>query len=372
MTRARALAAESSATAGETDRGGRFPAEVYAAAAAAGLTGIAVPAAYGGIQLSTRGQAAVIEALAHGCAAVVGAVIGNGIQAAQTLLHGDSDAARERLLPALVRGERQIAFAITEECAGSDAAALRCRAVNVDGGWRLTGDKVLINRASLSSSAVVFATVDPALRHRGVTAFLVNLVQPGIGIGKPINKTGQRGLPTESIHLQEAFVPACDRLSEVGKGFGLMMKVINRARVMVAANAVGRMSAALEFTVGHIQQREQFGTPLAKLDGVKVEITEMAVQVATGRCLTQAAAALLDEGGTEQVMYCAMAKLHTTEACIEVCRRAMLLCGGYGYTDVLPVERMLRDALAGQIVDGANPVQRQIVAGELFKHYATH
>jgi len=354
-------------TAALADHSGQFPTAAYQAAASADMLGIAIPTKYGGLGVSAVAQATVIEALAGGCAAVVGAVIGNGIQAALTILYGISDSARQRVLPSLLRGEQQVAFAITETSAGSDAAALGCRATQIDGGWQLVGEKVMINRASLSSSAIVFATVDPALSHRGITAYLVNLHQKGISIGAPLDKMGQRGLPTESIRLEEAFVPVADQLSDVGQGFALMMKVINRARTMVAANAVGRMSKALDVAVAHIKTREQFGAPLAMLDAVRAEIADMAVAVETGRCLTQLAAGAIDRASPDQVLYAAMAKLRATDACIDVCRGSMLICGGMAYTNAFPLERMLRDAMAGQIVDGANPVQKQVIAKEIFK-----
>jgi acyl-CoA dehydrogenase len=294
-------------------------------------------------------------------------VIGNGIQAALTILHGGSGGVRERILGQLVRGETQVAFAITESAAGSDAAALKCRVTRDGSSWRLEGEKVMINRASLSSFAIVFATVDPALRHKGIAAFLVDLRQGAVSIGPRLEKMGQRGLPTESIRFDGARVAEEDRLSEIGGGFALMMKVINRARTMVAANAVGRMSAALDVALAHVQAREQFGKPLAALPAVRAEVADMAIAVEAARCLTRLAAQSLDHDSMEQARYAAMAKSLATGSCIDVCRAAMLLCGGMAYTDTFPLERMLRDALAGQIVDGANPVQKQVIAAEILK-----
>jgi acyl-CoA dehydrogenase len=364
---AQALAASSGPAAAQADRRREFPAAAYEAAAEAGLVGIAVPAEFGGTGVSSVAQAEVIEALAHGCAAVVGAVIGNGVQAALTILHGESGNVRERILGPLVRGETQVAFAITESSAGSDAAALKCRATRDGSSWRLEGEKLMINRASLSSFAIVFATVDPALRHKGIAAFLVDLRQAGVSIGPRLEKMGQRGLPTESIHLDGALVPDEDRLSEVGGGFALMMKVINRARTMVAANAVGRMSVALAVALAHVQEREQFGKPLSALPSVRTELADMAIAVEAARCLTRHAARALDDDDREQARLAAMAKALATGSCIDVCRAAMLLCGGMAYTEAFPLERMLRDAMAGQIVDGANPVQKQVIAAEILK-----
>src|SRR5690606_12280332 len=132
---------------------------------------------------------------------------GNGIQAALPILYGATEELRRSLLPELVSGKRQVALAITEANAGSDMASLRCRATRVSGGWRLDGEKVLISRASLSDHAIVFATIDPDLRHRGITAFLANLQLTGVTVGPALSKMGQRGLPTESIRLEGAFVP---------------------------------------------------------------------------------------------------------------------------------------------------------------------
>lgn len=355
-------------SAASADSTGRFPDDAYSAAAASGLVGIAIPRAYGGEGISVSAQAAVIEALANGCAAVVGAVIGNGIQAALSILHGASEELRRSVLPALLQGKRHVAFAITEQTAGSDAAALTCSASRVDEGWKLDGEKVMINRSSLSDAAIVFATVNPELRHRGITAFLVDLRQAGVSVGPLMNKMGQRGLPTGSISFDGAFAPDTYRLGDVGGGFALMMKVVNRARTMVAANAVGRMSAAFRFAVSHSRSRKQFGAPLANLDMVRAEIADMAVAVESARSLVRVAADAVDAGSADEALYAAMAKLHATDACIEVCRRAMLLCGGMGYSDLYPVERMLRDAMAGQIVDGANPIQKQIIAKEILKN----
>jgi alkylation response protein AidB-like acyl-CoA dehydrogenase len=364
---ARRCAAASLAEAADADRSGVFPEAAYRSAAEAGLVGMAVPQAHGGHGVSVAAQAAIIEALAGGCAAVVGAVIGNGVQAALSLLHGAEPELRRRVLPPLVLGQTQIAFAISEPEAGSDAAALQCRATRTLDGWRIDGEKTMVNRATLSSAAIVFATVDPALRHKGVTAFLVDLEQPGVEIGPPMRKTGQKALPTGPIRFEGATVPDSRRLGDVGGGFALMMKVVTHARTMVAANAVGRMSGALEHAVNHVRHRRQFGAPLADLDMVKAEIADMAVALSAARCLTARAALAMDESLGDETVAAATAKLFATDACIDVCRRAMLLCGGMGYSDAHPVERMMRDALAGQVVDGANPIQKQIIAKELLR-----
>lgn len=355
------------AGAADADRAGRFPEDSYRAAAEAGLVGMAVPQTYGGHGVSAVAQVAIIEALAGGCAAVVGAVIGNGIQAALSLLHGASPELCKRVLPPLVRGQIQVAFAISEPDAGSDAAAMQCRATRTSDGWRIDGVKTMVNRAALSSAAVVFATTDPALRHRGITPFLVNLEQAGVAIGPPMRKMGQRALPTAPISFDGAVVCDSHRLGAPGSGFALMMKVISHARTMVAANAVGRMDAALGHAVGHVRRRHQFGAPLSDLDMVKAEISDMAVSVSAGRCLTERAALAMDESLGDETFSAATAKLFATDACIDVCRRAMLLCGGMGYGDAHPVERMMRDAMAGQVVDGANPVQKQIIAREVLR-----
>src|SRR5690606_10954602 len=246
VTAAKRCAIASRAGAADADRTGSFPEDAYRAAAEAGLVGLAVPRTYGGQGVSAAAQAAIIEALAGGCAAVVGAVIGNGIQAALSLLHGATPELREAVLPPLMLGQTQVAFAISEPEAGSDAAALQCRATRTADGWRLDGEKAMVNRATISSAAIVFATVDPDLRQRGVTAFLVDLEQSGVEIGPPMRKMGQRALPTAPIRFQGATVADSRRLGDVGSGFALMMKVITTARMLVAANAVGRMSAALE------------------------------------------------------------------------------------------------------------------------------
>lgn len=348
------------------DRSGLFPFDLYQRMAETGILGMAVPLKYkGGVGLSVLAQVLVTERVGGACSTCVGALIGNAVQAAIPILHGGSEDICLRYLPHIIQGRLQCAFAITEASAGSDVASMQTKAERRAGGWQLYGEKVLINRAPISQLAVVFATVDPAKGSRGVTAYLVHLDRPGVILGPPLEKMGQRGLPFGNMTFGGVMVPDDHVLGEVGGGFKLMMSSLNPIRLIVAASYVGRMAAAFEFARNHAQERVQFGKPLVQIESVRMMLADMAVQIEAGRALTYRAAEELQMNGPNTSLFVSIAKLFATDACMKVTTDAVQVYGGKGYLVGCPAERLMRDAKAGQIVDGANQIQRLIIAREL-------
>jgi alkylation response protein AidB-like acyl-CoA dehydrogenase len=348
------------------DRSGLFPFDLYQRMAETGILGMAVPSRYdGGLGLSMPVQVRVTELMGGACSTCVGALIGNAVQAAIPILKGGSEDICCRYLPEMIKGRMQCALAITESSAGSDVAAMQTRAEQTAGGWRLYGEKVMINRSPISHYAVVFATVDPTRGSRGVTGFLVHLNHPGVILGPPMEKMGQRGLPTGNITFGGLMVSDDHVLGGIGGGFKLLMQSLTPIRLIVAVSYVGRMAAAFKFARDYALERTQFGRPLAQIESVRMMLADMTVQIEAGRALAYRAAEELQSKGENATLFVSIAKLFATDACMKVTTDAVQVYGGKGYMVGCPAERLMRDAKAGQILDGTNQIHRLIIAREL-------
>ena len=275
-----------------------------------------------------------------------------GLGAHPVLLAGD--ATQRAQLPLLARGARVAAFALTEPEAGSDVAAIATRATPDGDGYRLTGDKIFISNLGLAEVATVFATVDPARGRKGLTAFWVELDQPGVTVERqqPIAPH-----PLGKLALRDA---VATRIGEVGGGFALAMQTLDSFRVSVAAAAVGMARRALDEATRHVRTRVQFGKPLAEQPLVQAHLADMATQVDSARLLTLRAAAVRDAGSRATVEV-SMAKLHATEAAQDVIDRAVQLLGGRGVVAGAVVEHLYRAIRPLRIYEGTSEIQRTII-----------
>lgn len=349
--------------AAELDETERFPAEIYQEMAELGMFGITVPEAHGGVGAGALAYAVLMEELGRGYASVADQC--GLVELVSSLLseHG-TDAQRERYLAPLLKGERRCAYAITEAGAGSDVGGIRTTATKVAGGWELSGEKLWIHNAPVADFAVVLARSSVELGKRGMSIFIVDRDLPGFSAGHKEHKMGQRASPLGALSFNS--VPLSDDalLGTPGQGFKMMMSVLDKGRVGIAALAVGVLQAALNASIDYAKIRNQFGQPIADFQAVQWMLADMAKAIHGGRLMTHAAASKMDRGERAS-LEASMAKCFAADAAVEHTANAVQIHGGMGYTRGVEVERLYRDAKITQIYEGTNQVQRLIIARSL-------
>ena len=341
----------------------RFPAEVYAKMAELGLFGIGVPAADGGVGGDTLSYALVMEELSRGAASVADQC-GLVELVAGLLQRYGTDGQKQRYLGPLLKAETRCAYALTEPEAGSDLAGIRTTAVRHGDGWRLDGDKVWIHNAPVCDFAVVLARTDKALGHRGMSVFLVDADEPGFQAGPKEHKMGQRASPLGALTFTGVALPEAALLGPENRGFHMMMSILDKGRIGIAALAVGILQAALEAVIDYTKTRHQFGQAIAEFQGVQWMLADMAKDTHAARLMTHAAAVLYDAGEPARIE-CSMAKCFASDAAVQHASNAVQLFGGSGYIRGFEVERLYRDAKITQIYEGTNQIQRNIIARQL-------
>ncbi|MCS6802519.1 MAG: acyl-CoA dehydrogenase [Chloroflexota bacterium] len=348
-------------TAAEIDEHARFPEANLKKIADLGLIGLGIPSAYGGSDGDSTMVAIAIEEIARGCAststvyAVTLSLCNHVIWA-----FGNEDQKR-RYVPALSRGERLGCYGLTEPEAGSDAASLRTRARRDGDDYVITGTKQFISNGDRADTMILFATVNPELRSRGITAFIVETNQPGYTVLKVEKKLGIRGSSTAALALENVRVPASNRLGEEGEGFKIAMQVLDSSRIGIAAQAVGIAQAAFEAAVSYARERRQFGRPIADNQAIQFMLADMRTRLEAARLLTLRAADMHDRG-LKHSAETSMAKLFASEVAEFITSKAIQIHGGYGYLRDFPVERYYRDARITQIYEGTSEVQRIVIA----------
>jgi hypothetical protein len=346
--------------AGELDETETYPEDIYRQMARLGLFGITTPAEYGGVGADCVSYAIVMEELSRGYASVADQC--GLVELVSTLLteHGTHEQ-RERYLRPLLRFERRCAYAITESEAGSDVSGIQTRAERTATGWRLNGGKMWIHNAPVADFAVVLARTDPAAGKRGMSIFLVDADRPGYIKGPKEHKMGQRASQIGALTFDNIELPSDALLGEESRGFHIMMSVLDKGRVGIAALAVGILQAALEASVDYAKTRRQFGQPIAQFQAVQWMIADMAKATHAARLMVRDAAAKLDSGA-RATLECSMAKCFAGDAAVEHTANAVQIHGGIGYIRGVEVERLYRDAKITQIYEGTNQIQRMIIA----------
>ena len=349
--------------AAELDESERFPAELYAEMAGLGLFGVAIPEALGGAGGDALAYAVVMEELARGYASVADQC--GLVELVGTLLaaYGTPEQ-QERYLRPLLKAERRCAYALTEAEAGSDLSNLRSTATRAGDGWTLTGSKLWIHNAPVCDFACVLARTDPAAGHRGMSIFLVDRESPGFEVGRKEHKMGQRASQVGALDFHEVKLPPEALLGPEGRGFHLMMSVLDKGRIGIGALAVGIVQAALEASIDYAKVRRQFDKPIAEFQAVQWMIADMAKDAHAARLMVHAAAAKLDAGARATVE-ASMAKCFATDAAVAHTANAVQIHGGSGYIRGFEVERLYRDAKITQIYEGTNQIQRMIIARQL-------
>jgi acyl-CoA dehydrogenase len=349
------------------DESEEYPHELVRKAAALGLTCFDLPTEYGGGGMTSLAErCAVIEELAWGDASIAWVIIQGSFFAGPVLALG-SDEQKRRWLPPLASADPPpLSVAITEPGAGSDSAAIETTARRVDGGYVLDGHKKFIGNAPLAEACIVFATVEPGSRSKGITAFYVEASDPGYVVGPRLPKLGCRCFPAGELSFENCFVPEQRRLGGEGEGFSGLMHVFDVARVQLAAASVGLGRAAVEEAVSYAKERRAFGKAISDFQAVSFRLVDAKLKVDQARLLAERAAALADAGepfSTEA----AMAKLAASEAAMFASWAAVQTLGGAGYIrDSLP-QKWFRDAKLDEIWDGTSDIMRLVVARSLFR-----
>ena len=357
--------------AAEVDRESRFPQEALDALVKADLQAVHIPEAYGGAGADALSTVIVIEEVARACASssLIPAV--NKLGTVPLLLSASEDL-KQRYLPQVASGAAMFSYALSEPEAGSDAAAMRTRAVRDGGNYVLNGTKRWITNAGVSRFYTVMAVTEPDVGGRGISAFVVEQGDEGFSVGAPEHKLGIKGSPTRELYFDNCVIPADRMIGAEGSGFRTALATLDHTRITIAAQALGIAQGALDYAAGYVKERKQFGRAIAEFQGLQFMLADMAMKVEAARQLTYAAAArseLAMAGATvpDLTFISSACKCFASDVAMEVTTDAVQLLGGYGYVNDYPVERMMRDAKITQIYEGTNQIQRVVMARQLLK-----
>ena len=346
------------------DRERTFPREALKGLGALGAMGMTVAEEWGGAGLDTMALVLALEEIAAGDGATSTIVsVQNSLACGITARFG-SVAQKERYLKPLARGEMLGCFCLTEPHVGSDAAAIRTRAVRDGESWVLDGVKQFITTGKEGDIAIVFAVTDPSAGKRGMSCFLVPTSTPGYIVSHIEEKLGQKASDTAQIVFENCRIPADHLLGEEGEGYRIALSNLEAGRIGIAAQSVGMARAALEAAIRYANEREAFGKPIVEHQAVAFRLADMATQLEASRQMVWHAASLKD-AGRPCLKEASMAKLFASEAAERICSDAIQIHGGYGYTVDFPVERIYRDVRVTQIYEGASDIQRLVISRQL-------
>jgi alkylation response protein AidB-like acyl-CoA dehydrogenase len=342
------------------DQAKHFPVDVLRRAAALGLAAIYVREDIGGTGLTRLDAALVFEALAGGCPTIAAYLSIHNMCAWMVDRFG-TEAQRRRWGPPLAAMDILASYCLTEAAVGSDAAALRTRAVRDGEGYVLTGEKQFISGAGASDLYVVMARTGEE-GPRGISTFLVERDTPGLCFGANERKMGWNAQPTRAVIFDGVRVPESQRLGPEGRGFGFAMAGLDGGRINIAACSLGGAQAAFDRALAYMAERRAFGSALTGFQALQFRLADMATRLEVARSFLWRAAAALDARAEDATKLCAMAKLFVTDACFEVANDALQLHGGYGYLAEYGIEKIVRDLRVHQILEGTNEIMRVIIA----------
>ncbi|MFI7018883.1 acyl-CoA dehydrogenase family protein [Streptomyces sp. NPDC050164] len=346
----------------EEEDAGRFPRELFTLLSRSGLLGLPYDSEYGGGDQPYEVYLQVLEELAAARLTVGLGVSVHSLASYALAAYGTKEQQVEHL-PAMLGGGMLGAYCLSEPHSGSDAAALRTKAVRDGDAWVITGTKAWITHGGIADFYTVMARTGEE-GPRGITAFLVPGDAPGLSAAPPEKKMGMKGSPTAQVHFDGVRVSDDRRIGEEGQGLAIALTALDSGRLGIAACAIGVAQAALDQALAYATERRQFGKAIADFQGLRFMLADMATQIEAGRALYLAAARLRD-AGRPFAMQAAMAKLHCTDTAMRVTTDAVQILGGYGYTADFPAERYMREAKVLQIVEGTNQIQRMVIARHL-------
>jgi alkylation response protein AidB-like acyl-CoA dehydrogenase len=351
--------------AAEIDRSGEFPGDIRQLLASQDVLALPYPVEHGGLGADLLTQCLVIEQIARACV-TSSLILSVQALASLPLLLGGTDEQKARFFPDLASGKVLAAFALTEPEAGSDAAALRTRAVREGDGYRLSGTKRFITNGSVAGLITVFAITDPdAPRNKRMSAFAVEVPTDGFKVARLEHKLGIRGSPTAELDFDGVLVPEANRIGDEGEGWKLALATLDRSRPGIAAQAVGIAQGALDVAAQYARERKQFGQRIGEFQMIQAMLADMDSRTEAARQLTYKACTEVEAGAHDATRWAAIAKLIAGDTAMAVTTDAVQVLGGYGYTDDYPVERMMRDAKITQLYEGTQQIQRLVIARAL-------
>jgi alkylation response protein AidB-like acyl-CoA dehydrogenase len=346
------------------DEAQEFPREVFRKLGELGFLGVLVSEEYGGAALSYMDYQAIIEEIAAADPSVALSVAAHNSLGSGHIHQFGNDAQKRKYLPRLTSGEWLAAWGLTEAEAGSDSSGTKTTAVRDGDTWVLNGSKNFITNASVGSLAVLMAVTDRAKGNKGISAFIVELDNPGIRVGKKENKLGMRASDTCTLVMEDCRVPSGNLLGSLGSGWVDSMKVLDGGRISIAALSVGLARGACDAALAYARERRQFGRPICEFEAIQFYIAEMATDVDAARLLTERAAEAKD-AHEPVTRLSAQAKLFASEAAVRVCDRAIQIHGGYGFTKDFPVEKYYRDVRLCTVGEGTSEIQKLVIARQL-------
>ncbi|MBN9655232.1 acyl-CoA dehydrogenase [Halobacillus sp. GSS1] len=349
------------------EREDRFPSELLPKMGELGLMGVPIPEKYGGAEMDYISYIIAIHELSK-VSATLGVILSvHTSVGTNPILYFGTEEQKNKYIPKLASGEYLGAFALTEPSAGSDASSLKTRAVKQGDHYILNGSKVFITNGGNADTFIVFARTNPDVEtKRGLSAFIVERETPGFSVGKAEKKMGLHGSSTVSLNFDQCEVPVSQRLGEEGEGYKIALANLNIGRIGIAAQSLGIAEAALEHAVSYAKEREQFGRPIAHLQGVSFKLADMATEVEASKLLVYNAASL-QAAGKKCGKEVSMAKLMASKTAVKASIEAVQVHGGYGYTEDYAVERFFRDAKVCEIYEGTSEIQKIVIGNHLIR-----
>ena len=356
--------------AAEIDEADEFPWDVHQAFVENELMGVGYPEEFGGAGGGSLTFVVMVEEISRisaGCALIP---LISRLSFTPVMMAGSDDQKR-KLVGGIATGRHQVSYCLTEPGSGSDSVAMKTSYERTEGGFTLSGTKRFITNAGVSDVYTVFATRDPELKAKGISAFLVMADDPGVTFGKAEHKMGIHGSPTREVYFDHTEIPADRLIGEESEGFTYAMRTLDHSRPTIAAQALGIAQGAFDVALEYSKGREQFGKPISHFEGLQFMLADMAMEIEAARLLVYKASSLLDAHDPRMTFFASVAKAYAADAAMKVTTDAVQILGGYGYMREYPVERMMRDAKITQIYEGTNQIQRVVMARQLLKGLST-
>ncbi|HEY1817925.1 MAG TPA: acyl-CoA dehydrogenase family protein [Kofleriaceae bacterium] len=342
------------------DETGEFPREIFKKAWDTGLMNVEIPETYGGLGGSCLDNCLVQEEVSFGCSGINTSMAANSLGATPLVIAG-SDAQKKEYLSRLTRELTFCAYCCSEPDAGSDVAGMRTRVTKHGDDYVLNGQKRWITNGGVANFYTVFATFDPAMKHKGIACFVVDAQTPGVKAGRKENKMGQRASNTTDVIFEDVKLPKAALVGPEDGGFKIAMRTFDKSRPWIAATAAGVIRRSLEESSAYSLERKTFGVPIAQHQAIQFILAEMAISYEATRLLTHKAAWLVDQGDLSSIVS-SYAKAYGADAAMAAATNAVQVFGGYGYTKEYPVEKLMRDAKLLQIYEGTSQIQRIVIA----------
>jgi acyl-CoA dehydrogenase len=348
----------------EYDVKAEMPLEILEKAWSLGLVNTCIPIEFGGNGFSAIDSMIITESLAYGCMGMNTTIMANDL-ALLPIVIGGNEEQKKRFLTPMTEKYKIAAFCLTEPSHGSDAGGIKTTIKEDGDDFIINGNKMWITNAGYADLFVLYGTTNPALKHKGITAVVIEKGSPGIEIGKKEDKMGHRCSDTRAVTFNNVRIPKENVLGGLNKGWAIAMKTLDHSRPMVAASAVGGAQCAFDHSVKYAKERVQFNVPISQHQAIQFMISDMAMKIEASRLLVHKAAWLLDNN-LPNTQLASFAKAFAADSCMQITTDAVQIYGGYGYSKEYPVEKIMRDAKLIQLYEGTSQIQRLVIAKEIF------